>query len=469
MRLYYEYEKGKRIILLCFALWIEKGESSMEDQSFFSAEPSRDDQKETAARANGFQRVWRAWLRLSGPKREHFSASLEDQERLRRSRLLSAILPLTFIAALITIPTAIPVPTYWMPILTLFVLCFVAFLLNRAAYINLSAIFIIIAIDAAIIIDLATLPTGIASGNLADFDLLVIATLIGGIVLPRRLLPFLAIWHILLIFILFAWLPRDPLLTLDIEANQKGFAYNEISDAILLQIIGAYIAWWNAWGVDKALVRASKAEELAAAQRTLNEQARLQVEQKERLEYGISVLKEAHARFANGDYRARAHLYNNELASLAFSFNLMAERLNRVAQTAQKQERLEQAFQRLFSIQEDVIYGGTLKPLVPTETVVDRIYPWLKQYYQFRQVYARCGATVERSRLCLVRQKTLLSQLSSTLDQMHSEIRVVVKDPQLSSAALTDIEKARSLCERAEEQGKLGLQENKQLEQLLKV
>ena len=316
---------------------------------------------------------------------------------------------------------------------------------------------------------MVTLPRGIRNSNIPDFDLFIIPILIAGIVLPRRLLPFLAVLHIVLILAIFTLLPHDPLLTEEIRVNQKGFAYSELSDAFLLQVVGALIAWLNAWSVDRALVRASKAEGLAQAQRTLHQQARLQVEQKRRLEYGIDVLKDAHARFANGDYRARAHLQDNELASLAFSFNLLAERLNRVAQTAQAYTNLEQAFQQLFAIQTAVVYGGALQPLMPTGTLVDKIYPWLKQYYQLRQMYIHCLAAVEKMRQTLIHQRTLLTQLTSTLDQAHADVQLEISDSRKLSISLEPVEKAQHLCKQAEEQEKLCLQQAKYLDQLLKV
>jgi hypothetical protein len=441
----------------------------MQNQPFFSPEIPEDHRASIQGRRNVFQRVAQGWLRFSGPNKDRFSSSLEDQERLRRSRVLSAVFLLLIVALLIEAPIAFFVPTYWIPVVVLLVLGTIALLFNRAAYINLSGLFTIFAIDATLTILMVTLPHGIRNSNIPDFDLFVVPILIAGIVLPRRLLPFLVVLHCGLILSIYVVLPHDPLLIQEIHFNQKGFAYAELSDAFLLQIAGGLIAWINAWSVDKALVRASKAEDLAGAQRRLNAQAQFQVEQKERLEYGIAVLKDAHARFANGDYKARANLQNNELASLAFSFNLLAERLNRVAHTAQEYIHLEQAFQQLFAIQTAVVYGGSLQPLMPTGTLVDKIYPWLKQYYQFRQAYSHCLAAVEQMRLTLTHQRTLLAQLTSALDQAHADVRLVILDSRELAISLEPVEKAQHLCKQAEEQEKLCLQQTKQLDRLLKI
>lgn len=439
----------------------------MQNQSLLS--PERQKASSIQGRNTIFHRMTQAWLRFSGPDVSRFGNSLEDQQRLRRSRSLSMIFPLFIVVVLIEAPDAVLDLTRWLPVVTLLALGLVAFFLNRAALINLSGLFTILAIDAALVVLLLTPSHGIKNGNITDFTIFILPILIAGIALPRRLLPFLALLHILLIFILFRMLPHDPLLTEEIRLHDKGIMFLEISDALMLQIVGTLIAWVGAWNVDKALERANKAEELAQTQWNLNEQARFQVEQKKRLEYGIEVLKNAHARFANGDYRARANLQDNELVPLTFSFNLLAERMNRVAQAAKAYTKLEQAFQQLFALQTSVVYGGALQPLVPTGTLVDKIYPWLKQYYQLRQMYAQCLAAIERMRQILTRQRTLLMQLTSALDQTHVDVRLAEIGSEPVARSLKPVERAQHLCRQAEEQEKLCLQQTKQLDQILKV
>jgi len=414
-------------------------------------------------------RIGNAWLHFSGPDVRYFSASLEDQERLRRSRILSALFPLIVLTALVIAPTAIPVPNYWIPIFSTLFFGLIALLCNRARYINLSGLFFVFAIDITLVILMITLPKGIRNSNIPDFDFFLIALLVGGIVLPRRFLPFITLINIALIFALFALLPHDPLLTLEIRVNQGGVVYSELSDALVLQLVGFAIAWLSAISVDRALVRASKAEELAETQQRLNEQAHLQVEQNARVEYGLNVVKDAQARFANGDYSARANLQENELASLALSFNLMAERLNRVALVAQDHERLGLAFQQFFALQDSLVHGIPLPPLMPTGTVVDNLYPWLRQYHQIRQGYLRSGPLVERLRFGLTRQRTLLAQLTLAIDQAHAATRTLAQDAHESHLSLLEcVEKAQRITEQINEAGKQCLQETRQLDQVFK-
>jgi len=94
----------------------------MQNQPLFSLKIPEDNKAPVQGRRNVFQRVAQSWLRFSGPNRDRFSSSLEDQERLRRSRVLSAVFLLLIVALLIEAPIAFFVPTYWIPVAALLVL-----------------------------------------------------------------------------------------------------------------------------------------------------------------------------------------------------------------------------------------------------------------------------------------------------------------------------------------------------------
>ena len=362
----------------------------------------------------------RGWLSWSAPSRARFGTSVEEQERLRHSRLLSAILFCGVAVILLASPTAIPVPTYWIPILLNLALSLIALVLNRLGRVTLAGIFYITAIDVTFIVLLVTLPTGIRNSNIPDFDLFFLPVLISGVILSRRFVPIIAILHIVIIVALFSLLPHDRLLTQEIQVNQQGFAYSELSDAFILQVVGAAISWLSAWSVDRALLRANQAEDLAAARQRINEQTEQIIEQKQRLEYGIDVVKNAQARFANGDFKARAKLQDNELVPLALSFNLLAERLNRITQTSQEYTRLEQALQRLLDIQNAVAYGGPIKPYLPSGTLADNLQPILQRHYQLNNRVAESGSSFDKVRVDLTQQKTLISELYASLHQVRS-------------------------------------------------
>jgi hypothetical protein len=364
--------------------------------------------------------IVKSWITLSGPDTQRFGVSIAEKELFRRSRLLSALFFLFIIVILLTIPTAIAVPIYWVPISTLFVLGLVSLVLNRGKYITASGVMCILAVETTLVILLTILPQGLRNSNIPDFDFFILPVLIAGILLPRLFLPFLAIAHICIIVAIFSLVPHDPLLTREILVNQNGLAYAELSDAITIQIVAATIAWLSSKSVDRALLRASRAEELAAARERLNKQAQQILAQKERLEYGILILKEAQAHFANGDYKARAKLYQNELAPLALSFNLMAERLLRVVHVEQEYRRLEQAVESVLKAQDSFSQASSGDAFHPTGTLLDRMHPFFKRYSLLRHLTVRSSATVEQVRTHLSQQKNQFSQLDTDLSAIHA-------------------------------------------------
>jgi len=74
-----------------------------------------------------------AWFRFTGPATLHFGHTLQGQERLRRSRLLSALLVLIPISWFLFLPDVLAVPKLWFALMTLVVLGIAAMLLNRGA------------------------------------------------------------------------------------------------------------------------------------------------------------------------------------------------------------------------------------------------------------------------------------------------------------------------------------------------
>lgn len=440
----------------------------MKDQPSIALDFSVEDYGEQQPQHTIFQRIARAWLRFSGPNPDAFDASLKSQEILRRSHIVSVLHILIIIAAGIFLPAIFLSPNLVSPYAAILILGLASFLCNRFGLVTLGAVIFVFGVDIAVVILLGTLPHGLRNSNIPDFDLFLVATLAGGVILPRRLLLPLALFHIALIVLLFTFVPHEQLLTQEMIASGQG-SYGEINDAVLLQIIGASIAWLNAWSVDRALLRVSKAEELEKAHLRLNEYSQMQETQRKNLEHGIQVLKEAHARLANGDYRARALLQENELGSLALSFNLLAERMNRVAQIALEYSRLEQAFQQLFAVRDALIHRGMAYPFDATGTPVDQVYPWMKLYYQARQLFAQYGESVERVRTALVRQGMLLNQVRSTLDMTRARAEETAAGNRTLFPVLEDLEHIQTFCLQAAEQGKRCLLETQQLEQMLKA
>lgn len=269
--------------------------------------------------------LWKWWVILTGPQDGAFGTSMRSQEQLRRARLVSAMLVLALVAMALLIPSALSEVRLWTPILVLAGSCLLIAFLNRTGSTGPSAVLLITMVDAAIAGFLILKPQ-LTAGNISDFDLFILAALIGGMVLPRGLIPFIGLVQAALIISLFVLRPHDPSLSQLIQSD-GGSAYSILAGPLVLQVVGAGIAWLQSWSVQRALLRASQAEELAEARAELSRQARLTTERNQRLEEGIAQILETHRQVAAGRLEVRAPTQqDHELWQIAHSLNTLLMR-----------------------------------------------------------------------------------------------------------------------------------------------
>ena len=208
------------------------------------------------------QRGWDLWLWLTGPDAQDFGKSIEEQERLRRSRLVSSLIPLIIVAICVFIPLALSRPGDWLPILMIGLFGVVIALLNRNGKVTAAGLLYTLAIDIGVTVSALTQPHGITNSNIPDFDIFALSILLTGLILDRSFLPFIATLQIITGTILFNIIPHDPLLTREIQVNLHGYSYAYLEDFYLLEVCGAILAWLSSRSFSKALKRADRAEEL---------------------------------------------------------------------------------------------------------------------------------------------------------------------------------------------------------------
>ena len=339
------------------------------------ANPSRIAASSTAPRP--FTRLWQWWsTTLTGPRMEAFGTDVPAQERQRRSRLISALLILNLLTMLLFIPSALSSPSsalIWGSIILLGVGSLLIALLNRARLINLSAVLYLVVIDGAISAFLVFKPA-LNCGNLSDFDLYILAVLVGGMILPRFLIPFTGLTNVALIIGIYTWRPHDSLLVQLVQL-EGGQTYTALASLIVLQLAGTGIAWLHAWSVRRSLMRASQAEELAEARAALNKQAMLISEQNRRLEEGIAQILETHQQIAAGNLAVRAPAQKDQaLWQIGQSLNMLLRRFQQQAQEdrhlRETQQEIEQVIDALFSSR-----SGNLSSLPPLRTpLAARLY-----------------------------------------------------------------------------------------------
>src|SRR5579883_147671 len=294
------------------------------------------------------QAIWRVWSMFTGPRADTLGSGLQAMERYRRSRLISALLILVVIGIAILVPLAFTSFRVWVPMGILTVGGLLVVIFNRTGRTTLSALCFVALTNGAVVGFLAVRPV-LNSGDLTEFDLLILAILVAGMILPRILILLTGITNIALIVVIFELHPHDASL-MQLIASGGGHSYTVLSGLILLQTVGTGIAWLHAWSVERALLRASRAEDLAAARDALNKQAKLISEHNERLEHGITQILEAHRQIAAGNLSARAPAQKeNELWQIGQSLNILLTRFQQQTQDYRDLQQTQQEIEQVIA------------------------------------------------------------------------------------------------------------------------
>lgn len=380
-------------------------------------------------RPSGFwRRLWKGWLWLTSPHPGYFSIDLIGQEYRRRSQMVSVLLVLVVAAICVLIPDVFIQPRLIVSLLVNIGLGLLAAFSNRAGKITLAGLICILLVDLGVTAAILNNPTGLSSLAPSIFSLYLIAVLDAGVVLSRPWIVVIGVIQMGLILALFTLIPPDASLLLLIKSNYNGQSYPVLVPPILLIMCTTAIVWLYSASVQRALLRASRAEELAEARARLQEQTRQIGEQKQRLEQGINTLQEVHARLANGEYTARVNLQGNELLPLGVSLNLLAERLGRGGRVQQDYQRLEEAIQQLMKACAALTRGNFPVALPPTGTPVDQAASFLTWVQNVVTHTAQGSTMAEDLQTVLQHQEGYLAQAESSLFNLRSLVNSGVGD-----------------------------------------
>ncbi len=358
--------------------------------------------------------LWNAWLYLSGPSAQRFGTDIASQEQLRRSRLLSALLLVISIGLILDIPANIVGnPQLRVPILIVAVAVILAIVFNHSKYCTIAGVILIVGIDLTITAVVYNETLTLVNARINNLDLLVLSILIASLVLQRKVIPFIGGFQIVLLYLIITFVPRDASLR-----DIPGLSLMYIPG--LLIFVSTTFSWLGAWSIDKALQRANRAEELAEIRARLNEQARQTNELNLRLEYGIATLKEAQSRVANGDYKARANLTNNELFPLGVSFNLMAERLEKALHMMQDYRRLQSLVQYLLQACNNLYQSDDQQQIAlqSTGTLIDPVLFSLRRLNYLQQAVEKETDDAEKARQVVQRLQEQLKKMESLLSTL---------------------------------------------------
>jgi hypothetical protein len=301
---------------------------------------------------------WGWWLRLTMP---HFSTLALMQsamrEKLRRAQILSTLLLVTLGVVIGLIPLAfLPsfnAGTFGGVVLGAFIVL-ISSILCRTGRVTGANTFYVLGLVLAIGIGQSIFPDNkIGLQDIEPFDLFVVPIVFAGILLPR--IVSILIWVASAIFTVTILSIVPHRANLDQYLNGSGI-YAVAVQPILLAAVLAAVSWIAAGSVDRAIAQANRTAEVAQAYQSVSGQ-------KERLEAAVAVIRDVHARVANGDLSARAPIVSGELVSLAVSLNLMLERLSRSMAAESALGGMEQSVHRLNEVVAELAQGHVRRPV----------------------------------------------------------------------------------------------------------
>jgi HAMP domain-containing protein len=301
---------------------------------------------------------WGWWLRLSLPRPS--AADLLNaarREQLRRAQILSTLLAATLIVVLILTPLSFS-PSFNAGTLAGVVMgaliVLISMVLCRTGRVTAASTVYVLGITLAIAVGQSIFPDNkIGLQDIEPFDLFVVPIVFAGILLPR--VASILIWVFSAIFTVTILSVIPHRANLDQYLNGQGI-YAVAVQPILLAAILAVVSWVAAGSVNRAIMQADRTAEVARAYQAM-------ADQKQRLEDAVAIIREVHARVANGDLTARAPIVSGELVSLAVSLNLMLERLARSQAAETALGDLEYSIQRLNEAASDLAQGQIARSL----------------------------------------------------------------------------------------------------------
>lgn len=267
-------------------------------------------------------------------------SSLSAHEYTRRRKLAQIILLVIASFQMVEIPGAL-VNHNLMALGTALLgatICAVALFFNQRGMVTVGSILLIIVVDLGCGLMLLTSPNGLAVENLPIFDALIISDLIAVSLLPARSVFPVALGNILFIIGDLILQPQTPAMQ---KLLASGMASTVLIQPISLQIIVAIVTYLWVRSAQQAIVRADRAEEIAALQRR-------EAERTQQLEAGIQQLLQTQVRTANGDLTARVNLrQENVLWQVGVSLNLLLTRLQKAERTTRELQQMRSEVTRL--------------------------------------------------------------------------------------------------------------------------
>ena len=265
----------------------------------------------TATSQSGDIPLLRLWYRFASAEAVAESASFSLREAVRRSRIASVIIFGVICAALFFIPLLIvAAPSLLQLPLTItgtaigIACCLAAIPFNRQRQISIVGLLLILAVNIIIGSVVLSEKQGLDPLFLSMFDLLVVSELIAALLLAPVSAFWIALLNVIEIILDINIQPRSMMWMQMIQSQQ--LTYSLLARPAILYFVVALVAFLWATSTTHALQRADRAEEIAKLEKREKERV-------EELEESIEQMLAVHMRVANGDFSARAPIYQSFL------------------------------------------------------------------------------------------------------------------------------------------------------------
>jgi hypothetical protein len=229
---------------------------------------------------------------------------------------------------------------------------------------------------ALVVLDMLLSAAHLVSLDTLHISLLFLLVILSGGILfsPETALVLSIISGLFTAAVVLLFHPSGPLAAL---FNAQGH-YLPLVYLVLVQPAVGVVAWLFGRQMQESVHLITYVSGLQMSNKRLHKRLRETAEKKRRLEAGIALIQQTHARVAAGDYSARTHV-EGDLLPLAVSLNLMLERVESFVHGEHERERMETAVAGLAELAGRVGQNSLGRLPVPTGTALDGLSIAIKQ------------------------------------------------------------------------------------------
>lgn len=280
------------------------------------------------------------WYRLVEPDKSKINV---EDDPLKRTRIASIFLLISFITCVAFIPAGITSTNYHVlpAVVGLIMATFIAMAFNKQGKVRWVGITLVIAVDAALISIMLSYPHfELTQNSLPIYDLFVLSIVIAVSFLPARNVIYIALFNCAFICFDLIFQPHTP----DLHQVLTETDYTILLRPICIQIVVAFITYLWVSNATKAIQRANQAELIAQLESQM-------AHQKRELDIGIQILLQTLVEAANGNLNVRApYSQENMLWQVGSAVNMLITRLQRTALNEQELKKIKSELARMIQV-----------------------------------------------------------------------------------------------------------------------